>query len=102
MEGSLTVMTSNWVVAWIVFWAMLSGILSRSNSSFGLTLTFQVFDLIPDTFIYLESNNGTEDLNNVGSDAISRADILITIVILWSLLLQVSPLYLMCTLYPTI
>ena len=60
-EGSLTVLTANWVVDWIVFWAMPSGILSRSASSFALTLTFQVLDLTPDTLISPEANNDTEE-----------------------------------------
>ena len=38
---------------------------------------------MPDAFISPESNDDTEDLNNVGSDATSRAGLLINAIILW-------------------
>ena len=101
-EGSSTVLTSNWVVASVVFWYMPSGILSRSASSFALTLPFRVLDLTSDIFIFHEANKDTKDLNNFGSDAISRADLLITVLILWSLLLRVSPFSLVLPLYSNI
>ena len=58
---SSTVMTANWVVAWIVFWAMSIVTLKRSSSSFALTIPFLVFDLTPDTFISPEANDYTEE-----------------------------------------
>ena len=75
-------MSDNWLFAWIFFWSMSSRILSRSNISFDLTLPLIVFDLTPDTLIYPGANNDTEDENNVRSDAISSADILVTALIL--------------------
>ena len=76
---------------------MSIGTLSRYASSFAVTLPFRFFELTPDAFISSEANDDTEDSNNVGSDAISRADIFISALILWSLLLQVSPFSLICT-----
>ena len=86
-EYSSTVQTSNLFVAWIILWSIPSGILSRSGSSFALTPHFRVLDLTSDKCISHEANDDTEESNNVGSDAISRADLLITALILLSLLL---------------
>ena len=90
-----TFMTANLVVAWIFFLAMSRGILSCSASYFELTLNVWVVDLTPDIFISPEANDDTKDLNNLGSDIISMAYLLITSLILWSIFLQVSPFSMM-------